>query len=86
MKNKIKVINHRIEFIDPMDCGSTVGYSIHKGNRITAYVYLTDCNRKIDWYFHDKTAGIKKINKAIEILQEFRDNFKNADMKRRKKK
>ena len=87
MRRKREVLASRIDFIDAYDCGSTVGYSIRNGRHgLSGAIYLTDCNRKIDWYFSDKDAGIAKIDKAIEILVEFRNNFKAAKTGRKPKK
>ena len=72
-------------YIDPLDCGSTVGYRLRKGRRgVTATVDISDCNRKIEWYFSNDPDSVAKISKAIEILQNFQKQFLKAC--RRKKK
>ncbi len=67
-------------FINPEDCGSSVGYYITVGEytpkdkptrySIAATVVLTDCSHKIDWSFDEK--GVDKIDTAVAMLQEFR--------------
>lgn len=66
--------------LDPVDCGSTVGYKIVKGRDLWAEVDLSDCNRKIQWSFYSRNAeaGIVKIDKAIEILTKFRTDWAAA--------
>lgn len=80
---KPKVYGTGVVQLDPMDCGSTIAYSIVRtthGN-FNANVDLSDCSRKISWYF-DKT-DLPKINTAIEILEKFRNDFIKA-IKRKK--
>lgn len=72
------VVASRTEFIDPADCDSIVGYKIVSSKRPWGQVTLTDCNRKIDWYFHEEETSNSKIDKAIDILIEFRDKLKMA--------
>lgn len=77
-------------FIDPEDCGSSVGYHMHveeytdkKTNKteytLYATVVLSDCTRKIDWSFNGKD-DVLKIDEAIRMLSEFRRKF--ADTKK----
>lgn len=78
-------------YLDPLDCGSLIGYSVIKGRRgITGEVDLTDCNRKITWYFGGSNSNrFKKIDKAIELLENFKAALKAAEASnpvRRKKK
>lgn len=78
----IKAQNHA--FIDPAECGSSVGYylttSEYHNKRtgatehyINANVILSDCNHKINWTF--SLGDIDKIDAAISILVEFRKKF-----------
>jgi hypothetical protein len=70
-------------FIDPENCGSSVGYYITieeyspknepKEYSISANVILADCNHKIAWNFSDN--GLDKIDAAIAMLQEFRKKY-----------
>jgi hypothetical protein len=82
-KKRREIVASRIDYIDPFDCGSTVGYVVRRGRKLSAEVFLTDCNRKIEWYFYDKTEGLRKIDKAIEILADFRNEFYKAKIGRR---
>ena len=70
-------------FIDPENCGSSVGYYITTGeyrpkdrpieHTVSATVVLTDCSHKIDWAFSN--GDCEKIDAAIAMLQEFRSKF-----------
>lgn len=52
---------HDSAYIDPTECDSQVSYKINLTEdeqkdgsikkRINAYILLSDCSRKIDWYF-----------------------------------
>jgi hypothetical protein len=74
-KRTPKVIAASSAYIDPINCNSTVSYKvIHGSRRIWADVQLADCNHKIEWYFGSSSKeSLAKVNKAIEILEEFRD-------------
>jgi len=78
-------------FIDPQECGSSVGYHLHIDEHerkdkpstysLSATVVLADCNHKIDWTFFsgdDDTNNTDKIDAAIKMLQEFRKKFVDA--------
>ena len=70
-------------FIDPENCGSSVGYRTcitdYENSKkeiiysLSATVSLTDCNHKIDWEF--STDDLDKIDTAIAILKEFRTKY-----------
>lgn len=72
-------------FIDPDNCGSSIGYYLHideytpKDRPVTysinATVVLADCSHKIDWSFSPSNGGIEKIDSAIQMLQEFRQKY-----------
>ena len=73
-------------FIDPENCGSSVGYYITVNEytpkdkpkpieySISATVVLTDCTHKLDWSFIEEDS-IDKIDSAIAMLQEFRKKY-----------
>jgi transposase len=72
-------------FIDPENCGSSVGYYITIGEHhnpktekdvhlLYATVVLTDCNHKIVWSFSGN-GETDKIDSAISMLQEFRKKY-----------
>lgn len=67
-------------YIDPLDCDSTISFKIIRRRKGDTWgtVQLSDCNRKIDWYFADSTSSVKKIDNAIEALQAFRTEFIKA--------
>lgn len=70
-----KLYKANIRYIDPLNCGSTIGYNIIEGQRgVYADVDMTDCNRKITWNFaqRDGNGVLAKIDAAIAMLQEFR--------------
>lgn len=73
-----KVYASRVEYVDPADCGSTIGYRIHGRRYLSADVELSDCNRMINWYFNNEDGGLAKIDRAIEILIAFRNDFVKA--------
>ena len=81
---KEKLIAHDIVMLNPLDCGSTVGYTIRRG-RYGVYgdITLTDCNRKIKWDFSGRTDSLDKINAAIGILARFRAQFEKATKRRK---
>jgi len=71
-------------FIDPENCGSSIGYYINvseytdkKTNKteysMNATVVLNDCSHRIDWSFYD--SCLDKIDAAISMLQEFRKKY-----------
>ena len=70
-------------FIDPENCGSSVGYYIIMSEytpkdkpvqySISSNVVLADCSHKIDWNFGK--GDVDKIDEAISMLQEFRKKF-----------
>ena len=70
-------------FIDPEECGSSVGYYITTQEytpkdkppvySVSATVVLADCSHKIDWGF--TTGRVDKIDAVISMFQEFRKKF-----------
>lgn len=70
-------------FIDPENCGSSIGYYIKIDEyepkdkpteySISSTVVLADCSHKIDWIFG--SGSIDKIDAAIKVLQEFRKKY-----------
>ena len=81
-KKEVKqVITSHSEYIDPLDSGSTIGYTIcFQYDQVDAKVHLTDCNRRIEWGFsHNKDIeALEKIDIAIEILAKFRRDLVKA--------
>jgi hypothetical protein len=72
MRRKLEALGSRIEYIDPADCGSTIGFSIVRGRRLSATIDLADCTHKIQWYFYGTEDGVSKIDRAISVLEDFR--------------
>jgi hypothetical protein len=63
-----------IMFIDPLECESTVGYHVTKrGTKVSGNIDLSDCQRKISWYFGND--AIAKIDNAIKILTDFKKAY-----------
>lgn len=88
MKNKSKMIAQNIAYIDPLGCGSSIGYTIidrHRRRSVDGEVQLTDCNRIIQWSFCYDDA-IPKIKKAIELLTEFSAALEIALKRKRRRK
>ena len=77
---KAKLYASEIVYLDPLGCGSTIGYRIGKGRRGHYWgdVELTDCDKRITWYFSKDRRAVAKIDKAIEILSRFREAFIKA--------
>jgi len=77
-KYKEILMGSDVVYIDPVDCGSTVGYRIKISGTeqmvAGADVELSDCNRTINWSFYGKTP-LKKIDAAIEALTKFRNSY-----------
>lgn len=69
-------------YIDPTSCGSVVGYRVSIDEykpktedpqySLDAHVELSDCNRKIEWSFSSDEDSLEKIDKAINVLRNFR--------------
>jgi len=65
-----KLVKANITHIDPLNCNSTIGYTIIEGRRgLYADMDLSDCGRKIP------CGVLAKIDKAIAIMQEFRTEW-----------
>ena len=74
-------------FIDPENCGSSVGYYITISEytpkdkpptySISSTVVLADCSHRIDWGFG--AGDTEKIDAAIDMLQEFRKKFAETE-------
>lgn len=88
------ILFHDAAYIDPTDCDSQVSYKIKieeykkedgtiKKN-ISASVLLSDCSRRIDWYFSDSEGSLEKIEKAIEMLSIFRRLLRQESRKIKK--
>lgn len=82
MSSKLKLLAHDIVYIDPADCSSSVGYKITRSEynddgKPHSEVELSDCSRKIQWYFNEHD-GLKKIDKVLGILTKFRSEFVKA--------
>lgn len=85
MKKTRKLLKADIRYIDPLNCGSTVGYNIIDGRSgIYADLDFTDCNRKVNWGFSIRGQNpLAKIDAAIGMLIEFRSELDTA-LRRRK--
>ncbi len=80
------LVQHKNVYIDPENCGSTVGYRLHieeytpkdkkTEHSLSATVTLADCNHMIDWDF--SPGSLEKIDAAIHLLQEFRKKYFEA--------
>jgi hypothetical protein len=60
-----------------MGAGSTVGYVVGRGRRGNLFgdVHLSDCDKKITWYFSNDIESVTKIDNAIGMLLRFRKAF-----------
>jgi hypothetical protein len=70
-----KVHAQQAAYIDPLDCGSLIAYCITSRRRLSASIDLSDCNRRINWYFDNDGSGLRKIDKVIALLSDFRRDF-----------
>ena len=88
-----KLHAHNITALDPLTCDSWVSYTISSSEwenhdktvqkNLNAEVHLTDCNRKISWYFSedsDETKAIDALNKVIDLLDELRREYRKAQI------
>lgn len=82
-----KVYASNVKYIDPAGCGSTVGYRIygtHDKDHTYSYAYadveIADCGRKVSWSFDfdEFFDGLQKIETAILMLHEFKNEFMKA--------
>lgn len=68
-----KVLSQNVQYIDPTDCGSMVGFRIvdedYDTPSIQATITLTECSRMVSWGISCDDAGLKKISAAIDVLQ-----------------
>lgn len=78
MRRRAKVYAQSAVYIDPTRCDSLVGYCITSRTRLSASVDLQDCDRRIKWYFYDEANSITKIDKAIQMLTNFKRDFVSA--------
>lgn len=77
-----KIVASVSAYLDPLGCDSTVSYKvINSGRRVWGSILLSDCGRKIEWYFGIERP-LHKIDKAIAMLQEFRAAFVGAQKSR----
>lgn len=73
---KTKVYAAESVYIDPIGCDSTVSFKIVEGRHgLYGSVQLSDCQRKIEWFFPSKRESIPKIEKAISTLSAFKESF-----------
>lgn len=66
----LNVYGTKSDYLDPLECDSTICYKVVSSTYFEASVNLTDCNRKITWNFD--TDSVEKVDRAIEILVQFR--------------
>lgn len=86
-KHTRKLLASDIVMLDPLDCGSSIGYSVSTSRHgLNGEIELTDCNRKIQWYFGDEASSIAKIDRAIRLMTDFRAAFVKARASTRGKK
>jgi hypothetical protein len=90
-KYKRVVYAEKAKYLDPLHCGSFIGYRIKSpwnGNGVEGIIDLSDCSRKIEWSFDDNETRLQKIGNAIDMLLSFKEDLIRAIKiapKRRKK-
>lgn len=77
---KRKLVAAQSAYLDPLHCDSQIAYKVVEGARgIWGSVQLSDCQHKLEWYFNTTAASDKtKIDKAIDMLTEFRTLLQSA--------
>ena len=84
---KTKLIATDSMMIDPTNAGSTISYVVTQygdNKEPTGELHMSDCERRIKWYFGRYTDP-KKLDKAIQMLQEFRDKLSAAKVAKPKR-
>jgi len=84
-RRKATVYATRIGYLNPKDCDSTLGYSITGRRHFNANMSLSDCNRKIVWYFDNDADSLQKIDNILETMMAFKADFLAAQKKYRKR-
>lgn len=85
IRKRPKVFATESAYIDPIGCDSIISYKIIDGTRLSGSIDLSDCNRKINWWFRNEPESVVKIDKAIAMLQEFRAAFVDAQKQVKKR-
>ena len=85
-RRKRTTVASKIDFLSPTDCDSTVAYKIILGRYHEGVMSLTDCERKIGWYFRLDKDGLAKIDKVLEIVTAFRADFIAACKRKNRRK
>ena len=90
MRRPAKVLVSGAAYLDPLDCGSLVGYELHTRSRggFSGTLTLTDCTRMITWYGStaaSKKQSLEKLYKAIGLFQQFRKAMAELKAARSKK-
>ncbi len=74
-EKKTVCLAHGIAFIDPADCGSTVGYRFTEDHYsgVHGTIVITECTRTITWNIYcEDESGITKLDNAIAMLMKAR--------------
>jgi Iap family predicted aminopeptidase len=79
-----KLVASSSAYIDPLNADSTVSYKVLVSDSVWGSVLLTDCTRKIEWYF-GVDDSIEKVDRAVAMLQEFKAAYLAAKKKRKAK-
>lgn len=77
-----KLYDQHLEYIDPIDCQSAIGFVLSKTcwGGFNAEVELMSCDKKINWQFsnssqEDYKRALIKIDNALRILTAFRESY-----------
>jgi len=84
-----KIFKSEIEFIDPEQCGSILGYKVcmqtssyNQVSSVYGTIELGDCNRRISWEIESDNDGknaVTKLNNAIRMLTQARNAVISAN-------
>lgn len=86
---KEEILESEISYIDPLDCGSIIGYRLYlKGTEdkksVSGDIDISDCNRMINWSFYGE-GSLEKIDNVIEIFTSFKNKLSREMNKKRTK-
>ena len=85
IRKRPKVFATGFAYINPVGCDSTISYKVIGSTRLSGSIDLSDCNRKINWWFYNEPESVVKIDTAITMLQEFRAAFVDAQKQVKKR-
>lgn len=85
MANKLTLVAESA-YLDPDNCNSKISYKVakrrnYRRGKLYGSVILSDCTHEIEWYFYDTLDPLTKVDKAIAMLNSFREDYIAAQKK-----